>query len=175
MYYWHPEVLYGVPITNQICECGKGKLAFKEMSKFRRVEEVHETSFVTAAIYVCRGVAGCKKSISTLDETIERYLPEDVMLACPVRAFKKSCWSSDMIALMCDLIVQTTNISSFVNAVSRARTSSYLKASTIFQSHKKYFNRHGSGFSSETPDESIGSFFTHCKDGWMERFFGSVY
>ena len=64
LYFWHPEALFGVQISQKLCSCN-GVIVFKEFTRFRRVEEIEDHSYITAAVYKCRK---CKRIYNTLNE-----------------------------------------------------------------------------------------------------------
>ena len=67
-----------------------------------------------------------------------------------------------MITLMCDLVVQTCNISTFINTIARARTTKFLRAACVFEAHKEYYAKRPCRFASEVADDDLGSFFDRC-------------
>lgn len=132
------------------------------MSSFRKVEDIDSEAYITAAIYRCKT---CSKKFNSLDEQVmERFakVPSDVFLLCPVKCFKKSCWTTNLVSWMTELITQTTNVSSFVASLSRCRTTRYIKLLSTFKAHQSFYRKQNQLFSAECIDEEIGDFFLHC-------------
>lgn len=98
--------------------------------------------FAVTVIYRCRK---CSKTYSALDEDLmvtSGLVSGEIYFSCPIRVFRKSCWTTSFLNMMCDLVISSgCSMKSFINAVARARRTRFLKSLALYHYHCQEYNK----------------------------------
>lgn len=167
--YWNPLKNFNINLERATCyKCGRtGCLKTKEMSSYRHVHGLQSDVYLVSAVLACRN---CKCSFSCLDErAMKGVLPVGLFMQLPVKCFKRSSWTSQLVDMLVDLCESNCSISHFLKIVSRSRTSTYLKAACLYKAHVEHWvNSEASFFQRDAESRShaqfdpFPSFLQHC-------------
>ena len=159
---WWPDRQFHFPlswVSCPFCE-GESTLKFKEFSRVRPVHSMESDLYFVSAVYVCAGPTGCHKSFHGHEKHAQDVFPCGVFGQLPVRVFKRSCWTTELLSWVIDSLGCGMSAGSIASVIAKSRTSYYLRKAMLFDAHIKRYKQ-ASGLP-DTPFDKFPKFDHHC-------------